>query len=201
VARDRDFLAEIIGAGEAVALLLRVTGGVQPPGGRAPPERAVVPAGGLALRVGLGTTRVLAGGGVFDSAPGMPPGAALPLRRARPVALFGADHPILLVIAFARRLALVEIDIGLDLGGEIARADQGRQQLDQLGRYLSSMRRWKSMRVSPTLEPPPAPALESKAPIWSTIVTASGCMPGTDEATRLTIERTCASLKHGRPGA
>ena len=33
----------------------------------------------------------------------------------------------------------------------------------------------------------------SSAPIWSTIVTASGFMPGTEEATRLTIEATCAS--------
>ena len=61
-------------------------------------------------------------------------------------------------------------------------------------RYLSSSRRWNSIRSSDP-SPPRPPALVSRPPDWSTMVTPSGFMPGTDEATRLTIDWTCASDK------
>ena len=65
--------------------------------------------------VACGLLIVDAAGGVLERAPGIPPGWADILLVAGPIALLDAQRA-LLVIAFARRLGLVEIDIGLDLG-------------------------------------------------------------------------------------
>src|SRR3546814_1865066 len=60
-------------------------------------------------------------------------------------------------------------------------------------RYIASIFDWKPRRRRLSPNSSPAPSGVSKVPVWSITDTRSAGRPGTDDATRLTIERTCAS--------